>query len=93
MFQYGLEKMFKSRPESSLGNPYSVLPALLDDVDDGELSKIHELSLFYNDQKNMLLNNMSSENKLQLFKHDVMDGITNEVIALLYKKQSIGSKQ
>lgn len=86
--QYGLEKSFKSRPDHSLDNPYSVLSNIIDEVENGELSQIHNLSVLYNDKKTKLLNNVSSQNKLQLFEYEFMSAITSEINALQDKKQS-----
>ncbi|OXU18766.1 hypothetical protein TSAR_012989 [Trichomalopsis sarcophagae] len=84
--EYGIEKSFQPHQEV-IDNPYSVLPQIVQQIEDGELSKLQRLSKLYNQQKAKLLNN-SSSGKLQLFDKNFVDEILIDVEHVEEKRQS-----
>ena len=87
--QYGLERCFtKSCNELASDNPYSNINQVIDEIENGEFAKIQEMSTMYNDCKNMLLPNSTSD-KLHLFDEQIVDEIIGCIRKLQDKRQSL----
>ncbi|XP_011503291.1 PREDICTED: snRNA-activating protein complex subunit 1 [Ceratosolen solmsi marchali] len=87
--EYGLEKNFKFRQELPFDNPYSILPKIIDEIEQGEFLRIQNISKVYDEQKIKILNNTPSINKLQLFDKNFMGEILNKIDTLKEKKQTL----
>ncbi|KAL7293563.1 hypothetical protein TKK_0013002 [Trichogramma kaykai] len=85
--EYGLERCFiKSYTEYANNNPFSNLNNMINEIENGEFSKIQQLSELYNKNK-VRLSNVLSLKKLQLFDKNLVHEVINEVEQLQDKRQ------
>ncbi|KAJ8686449.1 hypothetical protein QAD02_022243 [Eretmocerus hayati] len=84
--EYVLGKSYRAQ-DHMVDNPYSILNDIVDEVDNGDLSRIQTLSRVYDAQKTKLLTNVTSNQKLQLFDKNFVDDIINQIETLQEKRQ------
>lgn len=90
--EFGLERHFRVR-ERQCFNPYSILPAMKDLVEDHEvLTSINELSKAYEKKKAALIEKGKSSTSLNLYNTDFAEEIARDVRAFEEQRKNKHSK-